>query len=277
MAPLLGGNRRVLMPDAPGCGFSERPDASYQLDWHAHMIARWLEDLGLDEVDIVGHSFGGGVAQMMLLEPKLTIRRLGLVASGGIGPRITFWLRMAALPGVVERFGQPFMAAGTRLTLRSAGKCLPVQDIHELSLMNAEAGSARAFARTVQDVIGWRGQSRHFLNRAHEIKTLPAMTLFWGDNDAITPIEDALAFAREVDGVGFERFASGGHYLHHDHTEELATKLREFFDAPHVRRIQLPVLAAKTARAPRRRIGAGWFDTLIPSRRSQKPATLVAA
>ena len=91
IAPLLADNRRVLMPDAPGSGLSERPDASYRLEWHAHVIARWLEGLGLSEVDIVGHSFGGGVGQMMLLEPKLTIRRLGLVASGGLGPRVAFW------------------------------------------------------------------------------------------------------------------------------------------------------------------------------------------
>lgn len=273
IAPLLAGNRRVLMPDAPGSGLSERPDASYRLAWHAHLIARWLEDLGLSEVDIVGHSFGGGVAQMMLLEPNLTIRRLGLVASGGLGPRVAFWLRMAALPGVVEHFGQPFMAAGTRLTLRAAGCGISEQDIEELSVMNAEFGSARAFARTVQDVISWRGQTRHFLHRAHEIEKLPAITLFWGDKDTITPIEDAIAFAREVEGVGFERFEGGGHYIHHDYTEAFTLKLRAFLDTPQRHLVRLPVLTAKIGLAVRaRRAWAGLLDTLVPWHGTPLPA-----
>jgi pimeloyl-ACP methyl ester carboxylesterase len=243
VAPLMAARRRVLMPDAPGCGLSERPDASYQLAWHAHVIARWLEMLGLSEVDVVGHSFGGGVAQMMLLDPTVTIRRLGLIAAGGLGPRIAFWLRLAAVPGVVEYLGQPFMAAGTRLALRAAGDCISMQDVAELSAMNGQAGSARAFARTLQDVISWRGQSQHFFPRAYEIAHLPPITLFWGDSDVIIPLADAEAFARKVDGVSVECFAGCGHYLHHEQPEAFALKLLEFLDIAQARPTHLPVRA----------------------------------
>lgn len=53
--------------DLPGHGLSGRPDASYTLRWYAHIMARWFEALHLDTVDVVGHSFGGGVAT---LRPK---------------------------------------------------------------------------------------------------------------------------------------------------------------------------------------------------------------
>jgi pimeloyl-ACP methyl ester carboxylesterase len=245
LAPLLAADRFVLMPDAPGSGLSDRPDASYQLDWHAHMIVRWLESLGLREVDLVGHSFGGGVGQMMLLDPGMTIRRLGLIASGGLGPRIAFWLRLAAVPGVVEHLGQPFMAAGTRLALRAAGARMLEQEILELSEMNAAPGSARALARTVQDVISWRGQSRHFLQRAHEAAQLPPIKLFWGDRDAITPYEDALSFARAIQHVSIEGFAGCGHYPHHEQPAELALRLHEFLELPQPCAALLPVAAAQ--------------------------------
>jgi pimeloyl-ACP methyl ester carboxylesterase len=42
VAPLLAVDRRVLMPDLPGHGLSERPNAGYELDWYAHVVARWL-------------------------------------------------------------------------------------------------------------------------------------------------------------------------------------------------------------------------------------------
>src|SRR5689334_20193798 len=81
VAAELASDRWVLMPDLPGHGRSERPDASYELRWHSHVIAEWLESVGIEKADVVGHSFGGGVAQMQLLESPMRIRRLVLAAS----------------------------------------------------------------------------------------------------------------------------------------------------------------------------------------------------
>ena len=117
----LARTRRVLVPDLPGCGLSGRPDASYALDWQANVVNSWLGELGLDEVDVVGHSYGGGVAlQMLLLRPQ-RVRRLGLVAAGGLGREVTFELRLASLPRVVELFGQPFMVPLGARALRAGG------------------------------------------------------------------------------------------------------------------------------------------------------------
>lgn len=67
---------RRLREESKGT-LSGRPDASYELRWYAHVMARWLDTLKLSTVDVVGHSFGGGVAQTMLLECPERIRRLG--------------------------------------------------------------------------------------------------------------------------------------------------------------------------------------------------------
>jgi pimeloyl-ACP methyl ester carboxylesterase len=227
----LAADRRVLMPDLPGCGLSERPDASYELGWHAQVIARWLETLGLESVDVIGHSFGGGVAQMLLLECRTRIRRMVLVASGGLGRRVGFWLRLATFPLVVELFGQPFMAFGTRRALGGAS-AMSKEDIAELSALNAQRGSARAFARTVCDVIDWRGQRRTFLQRAHEVTRLPPVAVFWGDRDAIIPIAHAKAFTASVEGVVFKHFDGCGHYLHQEQPEAFVTAVRDFLDDP---------------------------------------------
>ena len=239
---LVGGalaiDRRVLMPDLPGCGLSERPDASYELGWHAHMIARWLETLGLESVDVVGHSFGGGVAQMLLLECPTRIRRMVLVASGGLGRSVGFWLRLATFPRVVELFGQPFMAFGTRRALGGTS-AMSEQDIAELSAFNAQPGSARAFARTVRDVIDWRGQRRVFSQRAHEVSQLPPVAVLWGDRDTIIPIAHAMAFTASVEGVVFKHFDGCGHYLHHEQPEAFVTAVRDFLDDPSAIAVRL--------------------------------------
>jgi len=239
VAPELAVDRRVLMPDLPGYGLSERPNASYELRWHAHVMAQWLEALGLERVDLVGHSFGGGVAQVMLLECPTRIRRLVLVASGGLGRQVAPALRLASLPRVVERFGQCFMALGTRVAMHGNRAGFSKQEIGELSRMNGTPGSARAFARTVRDVIDWRGQRRTFFQQAHELAELPPIALCWGDRDTIIPIAQARAFTESVEGVVLTPFAGCGHYLHNEQPTAFANNVREFLDDPEVPRARI--------------------------------------
>jgi pimeloyl-ACP methyl ester carboxylesterase len=229
VAPALATKRRLLMPDLAGHGWSERPNASYELAWHSRLIAKWFEAIGLEKVDVLGHSYGGGVAQMLLLECPERIRRLVLVASGGLGRHVGLPLRLAALPLFVERFGQPFMAFGTRLAMNGV---LDEEDIAELSAINAEQGSARAFARTVRDVVGWNGQRRLFLERAHELQSLPPIAVFWGDRDKLIRFSDAKAFVESVEGIVFRAFAGSSHFIHHDQPEAFVRAVCEFLDDP---------------------------------------------
>jgi pimeloyl-ACP methyl ester carboxylesterase len=239
VAPELAVDRRVLMPDLAGYGLSDRPDASYELRWHAQVMSKWLTAVGLDQVDIVGHSFGGGVAQVMLLECPAKIRRLVLVASGGLGRQVSPALRLASVPHVVELFGQRFMAFGTRVALRGNHAGFSKQEVMELSAMNGTPGSARAFARTVRDVIDYRGQRRTFFQRANELAELPPMAVFWGDRDTIIPAAHGLAFADSVEGVVLRGFANCGHYLHNEQPSAFAQAVREFLDDPKVPRARI--------------------------------------
>jgi pimeloyl-ACP methyl ester carboxylesterase len=232
LAPRLARDRRVLMPDLPGHGLSGRPDASYELQWYAHVMARWLDTAGVDCADVVGHSFGGGVAQMMLLERPERIRRLVLVASGGLGREVAVSLRLAAIPLVVEHLGQPFMGPCTRLALKATGDVLSREDTARLCAMNAQSGSARAFARTVRDIIDWRGQRRTFLQSADELPTLPPIAVFWGDRDAVIPFSHAEDLARSVEGVRVTRFDGCGHYPHHEKPAAFVHALLDFLDSP---------------------------------------------
>jgi pimeloyl-ACP methyl ester carboxylesterase len=182
---------------------------------------------------------------MMLLECPQRIRRIVLVSSGGLGREIAMSLRLASIPRIVERFGQPFMGAGTRLALKGAGGIFSKKDIARLSAINSQSGSARAFARTVQDVIGWRGQRRSFLERPGEL-VLPPLAVFWGDRDAIIPISHAKSLVESMDEVRLTVFEGCGHYLHHQQPDAFVKALRGFLDDPSV----LAARARRPARAP---------------------------
>jgi pimeloyl-ACP methyl ester carboxylesterase len=232
LAARLAVDRRVLVPDLPGHGLSGRPDASYELEWYARILTRWLKVARVGRADLVGHSFGGGVAQMILLQRPMRIRRLALVASGGLGREVAMSLRLASVPLVVERLGQLFMGPCTRLAMGLTGNVFSPQEVAQLGAMNAQKGSARAFARTVRDVIDWRGQKRTFFECAHELSTLPPIAVFWGDRDAVIPFAHAEALAKAVDGVRITRFEGCGHYPHRERPDLFIHALREFLDSP---------------------------------------------
>jgi pimeloyl-ACP methyl ester carboxylesterase len=196
-------------------------------------MTQWLDAADVARADVVGHSFGGGVAQMMLLQCPERIRRLVLVSSGGLGREIAVSLRMASLTFVVEHLGQPFMGPCTRLGVKATGDVLSREEVSRLCAMNTQRGSARAFARTVRDIIDWRGQRRTFFQRADELSTpLPPIAVLWGDRDAIIPFSHAEALASYVDGVRVTRFEACGHYPHHEQPGAFANALRDFLDSP---------------------------------------------
>jgi pimeloyl-ACP methyl ester carboxylesterase len=231
---LLGQRHRVLGLDLPGFGLSARPDANYSLDWQARLVDAWLERVGVSRCDIVGHSFGGGVAMWLLLYRAHSVRRLALVAPGGLGREVALELRLAALPFLVERYGQPWMGAVIRLLAHLNRRSLSADHRAHLLRVSALPGSARAFSRTVRDVIGWRGQTRAFLGRAREIQVLPAMALFWGEHDRIIPIRQGEALCATLENCTLHRFAGAGHFLHWEQPRALAEALLRFLEAPVV-------------------------------------------
>jgi len=114
----------------------------------------------------------------------------------------------------------------------SAGR-VTRDDVAHLSAMNARPGSARAFARTVHNVIDWRGQRHSFLERVGELDRLPPIAVFWGHNDAIIPFSHAKALRRSLVGVRITEFAACGHAPHREQPEVFLSALQAFLGSPH--------------------------------------------
>jgi pimeloyl-ACP methyl ester carboxylesterase len=255
VAPRLARGRRLLVPDLPGHGLSARPDASYNLPWCTHVMGQWLGKVGVDRADVVGHSLGGGIGQMMLLECRERVHRLVLVSSGGLGREIAPTLRLlASVSWAVEHLGQRFMGPFTRFAVRTAGDVFEAEDAARLGAMNEQCGSARAFARTLRDLIDWRGQRRTFFEGSYALSSLPPIAVFWGINDAIVPFSHAEAMADYVDGVRVTQFDCG-HYLHHERPDAFVDALLAFLDSKDARPARLRGGVRGRASAMRRSLG----------------------
>lgn len=88
--PELARSRRVIAPDMVGFGFTERPEnAPYgQALWVAHLMGL-MDALEIDRCDLVGNSFGGGLALAAAVAFPDRFRRIVLMGSVGVDFPIT--------------------------------------------------------------------------------------------------------------------------------------------------------------------------------------------
>lgn len=80
-APLVVG-RRLIAPDHRGFARSDKPGTGYTFDGLADDVLALLDALEVDEVDLLGHSMGGGVALRVALAAPDRVRSLVLVDTG---------------------------------------------------------------------------------------------------------------------------------------------------------------------------------------------------
>ncbi len=88
--PELSKHSRVIAPDMVGFGFTERP-AGYEYtmkNWVKQAIDL-LDALGLEQVDLVGNSFGGALSLALTIHHPQRVRRLVLMGAAGVSFPIT--------------------------------------------------------------------------------------------------------------------------------------------------------------------------------------------
>jgi pimeloyl-ACP methyl ester carboxylesterase len=247
VAPLLGGGFRLLMPDLPGHGLSGRPDAPYTLTWYALTLATWMDAIGVPCAHVCGHSFGGGIAQWMLLEHREKVNRLALVAPGGLGREAGMGLRFATLPvlgraftPLVIRYGLPFAMRRAAATFGHMER----EEIARAAATNRIPGTDRAFQRSVEGVINLTGQYVRTMDRVHEVALLPPIALFWGEKDPIIPLRHGREAFAGFTGVTLTTYPDSGHFPHLDAPAELARDLHAFLSDPDRSDARRPLVTA---------------------------------
>ena len=210
----LAEGYHVYAFDFPGSGLSARPDVSYTLSWHRDLVGKWMHHLGIPHASLIAHSYGGGVALRMLVDGSEAVDRLILIAPGGLGKEVGFWLRLASLPWMVEYLGQPWMRFGTRVLTWHSGRALDPSVRQQLIKLNDAPHTARALARTLRDTVRWRGQTQNFLERVGEVRHYPEITLLWGTKDHVLPISQGLRLCKKMKRCTFVPLPDIGHFPH---------------------------------------------------------------
>src|SRR3954453_5987393 len=78
---ILAARSRTIVFASPGTGRSETPMLPRSLPALAGIVTTLLDELGYTQVDVLGFSFGGALAQQLGKEAASRIRRLALVST----------------------------------------------------------------------------------------------------------------------------------------------------------------------------------------------------
>ncbi len=195
MSPLAATGRRVIALDLPGFGESERPGRIRHFGpeeaFYPRFVLSAMDVLGVRRAHIAGNSMGGAIAYMVAVTAPERTRSIVLVAPGGLGRDVAFFLRACALPGMglLARLPRPRQAA--REVLRT---CFydPARITPELSDEAVRYGdrSFPEFVRALSAGVGLRGVRRSlrdaWVTRAESYRG-PALVV-WGREDMVLPI-----------------------------------------------------------------------------------------
>jgi pimeloyl-ACP methyl ester carboxylesterase len=223
--PELAKSFTVLAPDLLGHGGSDKPRADYAAAAYACGMRDLISVLDIDQVTVVGHSLGGGVAMQFAYEFPERCERIVLVGSGGIGREVHPLFRFAAAPAVdwvMPAITSPPAQLATRAltpVLRQLGGFGLGRDFgygleryHSL----ADPTARSAFLRTLRSVVDWRGQVVTMLDRCYLTEGMPSL-LIWGSDDRVIPVEHARIAHQAMPGSRLEIFPGAGHFPHqHD-------------------------------------------------------------
>jgi pimeloyl-ACP methyl ester carboxylesterase len=205
---------RAYALDLPGFGLSDTPQAAWDVNDYVQLVVELLDQLHLDTVDLIAHSFGGRVAIKLAAQAPPRVNRLVLVGCAGIRPdRTTAYYVKVAAAKATRRV--------TRLLPHPLGERIRAAVLSRLGSRDYRtAGKLRGtFVKIINEDL------RHCLPRIQA----PAL-LVWGDLDSETPLKDGQLMAELIPQARLVVLPGTGHYCYLDDFPAFSRALASFLD-----------------------------------------------
>jgi 2-hydroxy-6-oxo-octa-2,4-dienoate hydrolase len=225
--PALAGDFRVIAPDLPGFGYTERkPDLHYDIKlWSRHLLA-FLDALGLQKVSLVGNSFGGSLA--LAAAARFPDRFARLVLMG------TPCDQFSMTPGL--RAGWDYTPS--RENMRATMSLFPfdpaaitdelVEDRYQASLIpGAQEGLRKLLAEPNPEGDTMLSGMPEKVVAGIEVPTL----ILHGREDRVIPVEMGLKLGRAMPNAQFHMFGRCGHWVQAERFDDFIALTRRFLGA----------------------------------------------
>lgn len=216
----LDPDRGVIRFDVPGVGGSPIPPFPYTLAGLASWLTTVVTRLGHREFDVLGLSWGGGLAQQLAVQSRKRVRRVVLVATG------TGSLMVPAHPSVLRKMMTPRRhrdpAYAASIAADIYGGSMRTHPERGAQLLHAatRAGPKRGYYYQLAATTGW--SSLPFLTMVRQPTLLLA-----GDDDPIIPLVNAKVMARLIPRAQLHVY-HGGHLGVLTESDELGPVIEGF-------------------------------------------------
>ena len=230
----LARSRRLLAPDLPGVGFSERvPGLDCSLPAMARRLLCFLREQGVASVDILGTSHGGGLAIVLAAlarEQSVEIKKLVLVAP--VNPWSRHGLAITSLlstpaGAALYRAMRPFFRFAHRIALaRMYG------DPRRISPGTLEGYSAPLRIEGTTDhvlriVDCWKSDLSEIGSALPKVADLPTL-LVWGDRDRAVLPSSAAALTAQFHSAELAIIRTAGHLPYEELPDEFNRLVETF-------------------------------------------------
>ena len=189
-------HNRVLTPTHPGFGGTPRPDGLHSVAGLAALYSALLDDLGLEDVTVIGNSVGGWIAAEMALLDSPRVSALVLLDAVGIeaeGHAVADVSGLSAPEIQGLSFHDPAPFRVDPATIGDAQRAIMAANGRALALY---AGSPAMADPTLLGRLGGIA--------------IPTLVL-WGESDRIVEPAYGQAYAAAIDGARFEVLPATGH------------------------------------------------------------------
>lgn len=234
--PTFAPHFRCLVLELPGFGVSD-PTGEHPMVGAVPAVQRFLDGMGLDQVDVIGNSMGGIVgAQLAIAQPE-RVRRL--VTVGGLGRNL-----LSPSPGEGLNLLMDFTDDPTRERL--------VQWLHSMVFDRSiiteqiieERWAQATEASTLEAARKMYGRAAFEAGMAFQAKAktppywamlhlIRAKTLItWGRDDRVSPLDMALVPMRTIPDVELHVFANCGHWAMIEQKDAWESTVLSFLTRP---------------------------------------------
>jgi len=212
----------VIRFDVPGTGGSPAPRIPYRFSMHALLVTNMLDQLGYQQVDVLGVSWGGSLAQQFAFQYPVRCRRLILVSTG------TGALMVPGNPSALAKIATPRRYQDPAYMAQIAGEIYGgkvrthPEYAHEFA-RTARLGSVLGYFYQMLGGMGWTS-----IPWLHTLRQ-PTLILH-GDDDPLVPLVNAKIMQRLIPHAKLYIFHDG-HLGLGTSAEELAQVVDRFLTA----------------------------------------------
>lgn len=220
LAPYLK-KRRLLAIDLRGHGRSDAPPCCYDYADLADDAAGFLDAMGIAKADVIGHSLGSMVAQLLAAQHPDKVRDLVLISSTtgiGGGPGTWLWDNVMKLAAPIDPDGQ-FMKDWY-------ANPNPVDG----DFLARERAESAAVPIHVWRGVLWATATGDLTAIAPAVKA-PILVL-WGEKDTLFDLSHQERLEKAYPDAAFQIFRESGHNMFWEFPDKAARVINEFLDLP---------------------------------------------